>query len=239
LFRVALALFKIHGINLLNCKNEESLMQTLKQLHEKTKSEVLMEVAYSIKLKKSFLCDELRKIRVSHMPVIPEEYLSEGIMDTIQFHDVLSFLPEQYRQCIPKRLFYSNVDGFNLTVVIEKCHEIQPTILVLKSDTGRIFGAFITVPWDIASSTTHLKGTGEMFLFTLHPSPRKFKWTRADNLFMTLEPKKLAFGINGLVIDDELNNSYSERSKTFNNDPVGDEKEFKCVAAEVYSFQMI
>eukprot|EP01114_Cavostelium_apophysatum_P015759 TRINITY_DN4362_c0_g1_i7.p1 TRINITY_DN4362_c0_g1~~TRINITY_DN4362_c0_g1_i7.p1 ORF type:complete len:1005 (-),score=255.46 TRINITY_DN4362_c0_g1_i7:64-3078(-) len=237
LFRVALAILKIHSLNLLNCTTREEFQDTLDGLaKEMYKSDLLMEVAYSFKFKKAFLLDTMRTIRSTHMPEISEEYLSShnGIMTKEQFHELLNLVPASHKHSEPVRIFCTYVDGFNLSLLVERCADAHPTILVIKTESGRIFGAYVTVPWEETSTS---RGTGEMFLWIIHPYVKKFRWTQADNLFMIVEPKRLVFGGNGLILDDELHNSYSQRSRTYNNDPLAEELDFRCLNAEVYTFK--
>lgn len=46
---------------------------------------------------------------------------------------------------------------------------------------NQIFGAFITVPLD--KSATY-SGTGEMFLWRMTPTPKKYAWTGHNQYFL-------------------------------------------------------
>lgn len=61
---------------------------------------------------------------------------------------------------------------------------------------------FITVPWEKSNS---FQGNGEMFLFTLVPTLKKYSWTKANDFFMNITEKSISFGggsAAGLWLDD-------------------------------------
>ena len=73
------------------------------------------------------------------------------------------------------RLIYrASRDGFTAQSFHKCCDGSNPTMSVIKSSNGYVFGGFTTAPW---SSTTQDKGDARAFLFTLE-NPHRIKPTK-------------------------------------------------------------
>jgi len=115
-----------------------------------------------------------------------------------------------------------------LNTLISKCGKKEPTILLIKTSSKNVFGAFVTTTWErnLGEKSAAYKGTGEMFLFGLVPSMKKYSWTKANNFFMMIEARSFMMGGGSdgkigsgcaLWVDDELHKGFSEPSPTFDN----------------------
>lgn len=73
------------------------------------------------------------------------------------------------------RLIYrASRDGFTAQSFHKRCDDCSPTMSVIKSSSGYVFGGFTTVPW---SSTHQDKSDARAFLFTLE-NPHRIKPTK-------------------------------------------------------------
>jgi len=237
LFQVALALFSLHSERLLVCQSgveiEEQLQRAMVHWHD---DNLLMAVAFSFQLKRESLQDHLRAARDAILPSF--DGLST-VCNWEQLATLWSWLPARYRIKEPRRLFCSSVNGFNLGTLVLKCGKTAPTIMIAKTKKGRVFGVFVSTEWQ---KSNEYRGSGEMFIFSLTPKMRKYPWTKDNSFFMRMENKSIMFGGGtgcALFLDDELFHGYSERTETFDNEPLNgsDGRDFECVEVEVFGFK--
>jgi len=135
-------------------------------------------------------------------------------------------------------LFNSREDGFNLNTLTKRCDDHKPSLLVIKTKQQNVFGAFITFEWNEHSSV-QFHGSGEMFLFGLIPHLKKYQWTKENSFFMRVDHNHIMLGGGkgcGIWIDDELDHGFSEYCETFKNQPLNLNRDFQCVAVEVFGF---
>jgi len=199
----------------------------------------LLEVALSLRIPKTHLIQSINKLRKATLPNF------SGLSDVLsedQFATVWCWLPDRAKHFHqPELLFCGNKNGFNLNTMVLKCSRKQPLLLIVKSKTQSIFGAFISCSME--KEMLHYRGSGEMFLFRLSPGPpKKYCWTKANSFFFLIDGKPtimIGGGSGcGLMLDDELDQGMSNFCETFNNEPLnGDQKNFHSVAIEVYGFQ--
>jgi hypothetical protein len=191
----------------------------------------------AFKLRKAEILDALRQARNSQIEFPNFRDLSV-ILDADQFSDIWGWLAARHQMKSPVKLFCSHEDGFNLKTLLMNCAGYTPTLLVIKTSSGAIFGSFVTAPW---LRTNSYVGTGEMFLFTLSPQQRKYTWTGSNLYFFMAETKNFMIGGGSGVaiwLDDELNHGFSEKCPTFKNPPLaGSNKHFTCIAIEVFGLK--
>jgi hypothetical protein len=48
------------------------------------------------------------------------------------------------------KVFRGSEEGFNTSVFHRLCDGIAPSLTIIKSEHGRVFGGFTTVPWGLA-----------------------------------------------------------------------------------------
>lgn len=235
LFKVGLALLHMYSNTLLSCSSEEEFKETLiKEAKECHDADLLIEVASQFPIKSSHLLSLLKEVRDDTLPTF--NGLS-AIIDQDQWAALWFWLPQRYTLSHPTALFRSSKDGFNLNTLILKCQKQQPLILLIKTDSGRVIGGFLTC---ILEKSLQFRGTGETFLFLLSPMLKKYTWTGANPHFVRIENNSLMIGGGtgtGLWIDDELDRGMSETCETFDNEPLnGAAKDFTCFEVEVFGF---
>ena len=67
-----------------------------------------------------------------------------SLSDCINLYELLSKQIE-FKQC---ELIYNGLsDGFDIKSFYKKCDNVSPSILIIESNWGNIFGAFTTIKW--------------------------------------------------------------------------------------------
>lgn len=150
-----------------------------------------------------------------------------------------SWLPSRFKICDPYLIFDSNRDGFNLNTLVNFSRETEPNIMIIKTKTGEIFGAFMTSTLKYNSG---YYGDRDTFLWRFTPNPVKYAWTEGcSDYFIFASSKVLQVGGGGegvgLSLDNELWHGKSQRCSAFNNEPLTEEEEgeFECVHVEIYT----
>ncbi|TNV76722.1 hypothetical protein FGO68_gene2490 [Halteria grandinella] len=111
-------------------------------------------------------------------------------------------------------LMRGSKDGFRATTFHERCDSKGPTLSVIKSESGRIFGGYTAVSWSIVSDPRNDgKEDPLAFIFTFDNSyihrPQPYRWGVCHN------GKNLCWfgrGIRDLCIEDECDKNYESRS---------------------------
>lgn len=81
------------------------------------------------------------------------------------WHLLLSKQPNLIAGTTRKR-FTASQDGFDSNSFYSKCSNLSPSILVIRSNWGSIFGAFTSIPWKIDEGYS-LSNIHDTFLFSL------------------------------------------------------------------------
>jgi hypothetical protein len=131
-------------------------------------------------------------LSTSSLPTVKESSL---VLSQEQFEVIWQWLPSRYRVKNPVRHFSSSKDGFSILSIYRKCQKSAPHLFIVKTKQGKvptpgslaticplhllhlahictsvqIFGAYLTDGWKQAQK---FYGSGESFLFTVHPLPR-------------------------------------------------------------------
>lgn len=135
------------------------------------------------------------------------------------------FLPEIMRLRIPQVIYQSSNDGYQLSNVYRKCAEYAESYsactVLIEAEDGAIFGALIdTMP--ICSSK--FQGSGDSFVFTLHPEVNKYPFSSKNNQIALFAMDYFLIGMGdkgpALRVDEQLKIGRSYKSETFQNDPL-------------------
>jgi hypothetical protein len=134
--------------------------------------------------------------------------------------------------------------GANLTTLLACSNKksasgqrlMVPCIVVIEDSWGYIFGGFVSPCLRDKSS---YYGNGECFVFSVVPTPRAYKWTGKNDLFVMSNDKGFAMGGGGdgfaIHLDDELDTGVSNCSATFENPVLSSSEFFKCLNVEVWT----
>ncbi|KAM7375949.1 hypothetical protein PAMP_005707 [Pampus punctatissimus] len=113
----------------------------------------------------------------------------------------------------------------------------SPVLIVIKDALDDIFGAFLSHP--LRPSETFY-GTGETFLFMLHPRLKTFRWTGENSFFIKGDLDSFAIGGGsghfGLWVDENLYLGRSSPCYTFNNCCLSETDDFRVMELEVWTF---
>uniref|UniRef100_A0A8C7DWN0 Nuclear receptor coactivator 7 n=4 Tax=Salmoninae TaxID=504568 RepID=A0A8C7DWN0_ONCKI len=113
----------------------------------------------------------------------------------------------------------------------------SPVLMVIKDSLNQVFGSFLSHP--LRPSETFY-GTGETFLFMLHPRFKCFRWTRENSFFIKGDLDSFAIGGGsghfGLWLDETLYLGRSSPCYTFNNCCLSERDDFHVIELEVWTF---
>ena len=169
-------------------------------------------------------------------------------------------LPIRFKLKAANLIFSTETCGYSLRTFLEMCNDAAPTVLVIKSMTGRTFGAFLPHPWSQwKDASSGYFGSPETFLFMQSPKYTAYKWVGLDALvgiepsaeaaeksgapsayFMYANAKTIAVGGGGsghaLQLDEELRGT-SSPCDTFQNLCLnGGSESFECASLECWDF---
>ncbi|XP_061158223.1 nuclear receptor coactivator 7 isoform X1 [Syngnathus typhle] len=113
----------------------------------------------------------------------------------------------------------------------------SPALVVIKDATDEVFGAFLSHPLRLSDA---FYGTGETFLFMLHPRFKCFRWTGENSFFIKGDLDSFAIGGGsghfGLWLDENLYLGRSSPCYTFNNCCLSETDDFRVMELEVWTF---
>jgi len=250
LYRVALAFMKLNKDALLLCSSTNGFLDTLRECASRcTDVDELMKKAFSLRIRWKLVqqfnkknAPKLASVIEPSTPVYyrPKVVTPSAIIADEQFEVLWSWLPHKFAITDPTPLFSSKTDGFSYKYFLEKSAKEYPTILVVKTTLGEVFGAFVTDPWAIHRG---YYGTRDCFLWTFSPKPQKYGWVEGSpDYFMLITPQMLQVGGGdgmGLWIDKDFQNGRTEKCNAFQNSPLTKDgrSDFEIAAIELYSFK--
>ncbi|XP_032403514.1 LOW QUALITY PROTEIN: nuclear receptor coactivator 7 [Xiphophorus hellerii] len=171
----------------------------------------------------------------------------EGVGDVVENSHVLqvSHVRELCKE-LPARtvgrawqLAYSTVrHGASLKCLYRKLSSTDsPVLIVIKDSLDELFGAFLSDP---LKPSEKFYGTGETFLFMLHPRFKSFRWTGENSFFIKGDLDCFAVGGGsghfGLWVDENLYLGRSSPCYTFNNCCLSETDDFRIMELEVWTF---
>ncbi|XP_078132938.1 oxidation resistance protein 1 isoform X2 [Sander vitreus] len=113
----------------------------------------------------------------------------------------------------------------------------SPVLIVIKDELDETFGAFLSHPLRLSET---FYGTGETFLFMLHPRFKCFRWTGENSFFIKGDLDSFAIGGGsghfGLWVDENLYLGRSRPCYTFNNCCLSETDDFRVMELEVWTF---
>ncbi|KAJ8398157.1 hypothetical protein AAFF_G00430010 [Aldrovandia affinis] len=113
----------------------------------------------------------------------------------------------------------------------------SPVLIVIKDSRSQVFGSFLSHP---LRPSENFYGTGETFLFMLHPRFKCFRWTGENSFFIKGDLDSFAIGGGsghfGLWMDEALYLGRSSPCQTFNNCCLSETDDFRVTEMEVWTF---
>nr|XP_057945891.1 nuclear receptor coactivator 7 [Doryrhamphus excisus]XP_057945892.1 nuclear receptor coactivator 7 [Doryrhamphus excisus] len=171
----------------------------------------------------------------------------EGLQNIVESSHILeaSHVRELCKELPPKtvghtwQLVYSmSRHGASLKSLYRKMSATDsPALVVIKDALDEIFGAFLSHPLRLSEA---FYGTGETFLFMLHPRFKCFRWTGENSFFIKGDLDSFAIGGGsghfGLWVDENLYLGRSSPCYTFNNCSLSETDDFRIMELEVWTF---
>lgn len=168
-----------------------------------------------------------------------------GIIEIEDFDQIWAWLPEMYRHSDAMLLYNSEVDGYSIATMLDRCECGGPSIMVLKTSKGAVLGAFSSHSYKVSPNYF---GDSDTFLYTLKPQRAKFGWKKpseeykdSNDYFIQADLKGIKFGGGregyGLSLDENLVYGNSHRCGTFDNSPLAGEADsapFQIARLEVF-----
>lgn len=171
---------------------------------------------------------------------VPKLSAPSEIINEAQLRELHAALP-YYHQYGNLKLVYSiSKDGCALKTFYTKCEEINNSILLVKDDSGNVFGAYASETFE---PTAKFYGTGECFLFTFYNGNRIhiFNATGANEHYIYSDDKLVAFGCSddyfSLVLENDFYSGYSKSTQTYKNPVLNGKEKFIIIKLELWSFQ--
>ncbi|OQR98623.1 oxidation resistance protein 1 isoform X9 [Achlya hypogyna] len=163
-------------------------------------------------------------------------------------HDILShptytkYLVPRLEACLPARhrgydwkIAYSLAQhGASLGTLYRNVKGKRPTLVVVETGDGDVFGGFASMPW--APSQSYY-GNGECFLFTCTPTFEHFAWKGNNAMIMFSNDSMMAMGGGGgfaWAVNSDLSRGSSAHSLTFENRCLAHRSDFDVINFEVW-----
>nr|XP_026488787.1 TBC1 domain family member 24 isoform X3 [Vanessa tameamea] len=172
-----------------------------------------------------------------------------------------SWLPVRITMYQPVLLYTTEEHGCSLTTFYVRVEHHEPTLLMIKTCNNEVFGAYCSTRWfernqkDERGNRQAYFGTGETFLFSLHPARAKYPWVgcakndskeegdtrtaHANSLFMAADNTMITIGGGegqAIWMDENIRFGKTDRCSTFNNPPLCPSGDFEIRVLEVYGF---
>ncbi|XP_072220804.1 oxidation resistance protein 1 isoform X2 [Leuresthes tenuis] len=171
----------------------------------------------------------------------------EGLSNVVESSHILeaSHVRELCKELPPRTVGYTwqlaystSRHGASLKSLYRKLSATDsPVLVVIKDALDEVFGAFLSHP--LRPSETFY-GTGETFLFMLHPRFKCFRWTGENSFFIKGDLDCFAIGGGsghfGLWVDENLYLGRSSPCYTFNNCCLSETADFRVMELEVWTF---
>jgi len=247
LYRFALAVLDHNRDALMRTTTSKEFKQVL---HAQTAAcsvdvDLLMKnaFAYPLKRKELHLDEPLEQSPIEDsLPVFyrPKIAQSSLIIEDDKFEILWAWIPHRMGIKDPVFVYSADKHGWSLSTITHRCAKEGPNIVLIKSDSGAVFGAFLTHPLDITRSEFY--GDRDCFLFTLAPGTSCYKWTMTNDLFIKAGADHFIIGGGGsgygLFIHRDMWGR-SDCSDTFDNPPLDAARtdKFQILALEIYAFR--
>ncbi|XP_043194236.1 GTPase-activating protein skywalker-like isoform X2 [Amphibalanus amphitrite] len=194
--------------------------------------------------------------------VMSQDELAEA-SSTIGVKELLRLwenLPARYALYTPLLIYTTDEHGFSLKTFYQKVATFEPTVLLLRTTEGAVFGAYCSVTWNMRNETQEdgtrqrYFGTGETFLFTLRPQLKVYPWvgkvrqaedpelaglSHSEQLFMAADNTMVTIGGGGgqaIWLDENLARGKTDACQTFANPPLTSTGSFEVACMEAFAF---
>ncbi|XP_030642258.1 nuclear receptor coactivator 7 [Chanos chanos] len=178
-------------------------------------------------------------VTVDKEPEGLSEILSQSqILDALQVRELSKELPPRTVGHAWRLAFSMSRHGTSLKTLYRKLSTTDsPVILIIKDSNHQVFGSYLSHPLRPSES---FYGTGETFLFLLHPRFKCFHWTGDNSFFIKGDLDSFSIGGGsghfGLWLDQSLYLGRSSPCYTFNNCSLSETDDFRVLELEAWTF---
>lgn len=182
------------------------------------------------------------------------EAFKSCLVDNDTAVELMSYMPERLQLVTPTLAYQLSQDGTSFYNFWNKVDKLDQTIIIIKSTSGAIFGAYCSSTWSERhdrKERTRSKywGTGESYVFRMNKEmelPEIYAWvgnnpdvssSECPQYFMSATDKSFVIGSGGcdaIRIDEELTHGMTGPSTTFNSPALCDEGAFDIYELEVF-----
>ena len=165
-------------------------------------------------------------------------YGKPKIIKLAEIEAIRLFMPTRYRSMSWDLQYQMSEDGVSLNTFMTKCEKKKPIVLLILTDKQVKLGAFLSE--GIQKNKKGFYGTGETFVFNFDPLFNGYKWSYANQCFVSTTSTDLMIGqsIKGgaaIYFDNNMLIGYSDACETFNSPPLADKHSFKIIDVEAWS----
>uniref|UniRef100_A0A2A4K858 TLDc domain-containing protein n=1 Tax=Heliothis virescens TaxID=7102 RepID=A0A2A4K858_HELVI len=227
-------------------------------------SRVFIKTEMTLKSKQVITGSRLVRSRSSdNLPTSQSQVNIQMMSHTLTIRELFtlwSWLPVRITMYQPVLLYTTEEHGCSLTTFYVRVEHHEPTLLMIKTCNNEVFGAYCSTRWfernqkDERGNRQAYFGTGETFLFSLHPLRAKYPWVgcledkvegptertpHANSLFMAADNTMITIGGGdgqAIWMDENIRFGKTDRCSTFNNPPLCPSGDFEIRVLEVYGF---
>lgn len=204
LFRVGLAIFKVHATTLLACQTRRDFLARLHEVMAVQDADTLLREAFDLYLSRNGHLAKIRRRLVKtdangandgttgsrgnaffHLPRFCRPHGHESsLVDIEQLFSLWSWLPPRAAICDPLLLYATNLHGYSSATLIARACDTaigtgEPIFLLVRLAGGRVVGLFLPKPFldptVRRAAITPAPLVTEAFLFELHPTTRVWR----------------------------------------------------------------
>ncbi len=221
-------------------KNEEAIFDVfLSPDYTETMSNIVQSIENYYQENENY--DDYPYFRVQNTcKFIPKLNTDSEILSERQLRELHANLP-YYNQYKNLKLLYSTArDGYYKKTFYTKAERAMNTILLIKDDSGNVFGAYASEEYK--NNTHGFYATGETFLFTYFKTDRIhcFHSTVLNDYIIYSDEKILSFGCSddyfSLSLEKDYLCGYSRTTQTFKNPPLSSKESFFVKVLELWTF---
>ena len=189
------------------------------------------------------------KVRVEEEPDSEPTYiLNADLMQQI----AINVLPKTVSYQRWKRLYGLERDGDSFGACLRIIENLAPTLLVVKTTRGDVFGGYADSPWNSQElGSNRFYGGAQACLFKVIPGEantnkkiKVFRWSGANRYIQLcdISRKMIAFGGGGrdgafgLCVEEDFLKGSTGSCDTFNNEPLCDQENFEIMDLEFWGF---
>jgi hypothetical protein len=159
------------------------------------------------------------------------------ILTTAEISQIRAKMPRRFLHRKWELLWQLSSDGCSLASMYRKLSKVEPAVLVLKTDSNEVVGAYLS---DGIQNSKRYYGSGETFVFVCSPQLQSYHWqgTRANSFFISSAADGIAIGGGGTAaiwIGVDMLDGYSEPCATFGSQQLTKHSAFKIVDLEVWA----